>query len=237
MNILDKKSAGAFFCPLDKKERLLTRRHFQNLHCQNFHCKEKKPNACADKTAQPISLVHPAVFLEPETPLWQGFGAGHALGALALALFYGALDRKKSPIEAPLRSLVTVLVSKINHCAFCVDINSATLLKRGVSPEMVLALDEWQDNPIFDQRQLAALDYADAITRTGREVSEQMIKRLKTHFDDDALVELTAVIAFQNLSSKFNSALDVPAQGFCSILEPAGTSSLQDEDKKHPEAK
>ena len=155
-----------------------------------------------------------------------------------LALFYGALDRKKSPIEAPLRSLVTVLVSKINHCAFCVDINSATLLKRGVSPEMVLALDEWQDNPIFDQRQLAALDYADAITRTGREVSEQMIAGLKTHFDDDALVELTAVIAFQNLSSKFNSALDVPAQGFCSILEPAGTSSLQDdEDKKHPEAK
>jgi len=134
-----------------------------------------------------------------------------------LALFYGALNRKKSPIEGALRSLVTVLVSKINHCAFCVDINSATLLKRGVSPKMVLALDQWQDNPIFDQRQLAALDYADAITRTEREVTRQMIERLKTHFDDDALVELTAVIAFQNLSSKFNSALDVPAQGFCTI--------------------
>ncbi len=66
-----------------------------------------------------------------------------------LALFYGALDRKKSPIEAPLRSLVTVLVSKINHCAFCVDINSATLLKRGVSPEMVAALDNWQRQCAF----------------------------------------------------------------------------------------
>ncbi len=137
-----------------------------------------------------------------------------------LALFYGALDRAKSPIEPALRSLVTVLVSKINHCAFCVDINSATLLKRGVSPEMVAALDEWRDNPLFDPRQLLALDYADAITRTERRVGEQMMAQLKTHFDDDALVELTAVICFQNLSSKFNSALDVPAQGFCSIPRP-----------------
>jgi len=150
-----------------------------------------------------------------------------------LALFYGALDRRKSPIEPALRSLVTVLVSKINHCAFCVDINSATLLKRGVSPEMVAALNNWQDNALFDQRQLVALDYADAITRTERQVSQEMIDRLKTHFNDDALVELTAVIAFQNLSSKFNSALDVPAQGFCSILELSGV----DEAEKQPAEK
>jgi AhpD family alkylhydroperoxidase len=51
---------------------------------------------------------------------------------VTLALLYGALDRKRSPIDPPLRSLVTVRVSQINHCAFCVDINSATLLKRGV---------------------------------------------------------------------------------------------------------
>jgi len=134
-----------------------------------------------------------------------------------LALFYGSLDRKNSPIEPSLRSLVTVLVSKINHCEFCVDINSATLLKRGVSPEMVQALNNWQNNKLFNQRQLLALDYADAITRTERNADKTMMEQLKTHFDDDALVELTAVICFQNLSSKFNSALDVPAQGFCTI--------------------
>ena len=142
---------------------------------------------------------------------------------VTLALFYGALDRKKSPIEPALRSLVTVLVSKVNHCEFCVDINSATLLKRGVSPEMVLALDDWQSSSVFDARQLVALDYADAITRTGRTVDQEMIERLKTHFDDDALVELTAVICFQNLSSKFNSALEVPAQGFCTLPLPTDT--------------
>ncbi|MBI4274816.1 MAG: carboxymuconolactone decarboxylase family protein, partial [Rhizobiales bacterium] len=44
-----------------------------------------------------------------------------------------ALDRRSSPISPALRSLITVRVLQINHCAFCIDINSATLLKRGVS--------------------------------------------------------------------------------------------------------
>jgi alkylhydroperoxidase family enzyme len=43
------------------------------------------------------------------------------------------------------------------------------------------------------------------------------MNRLKRQFDEDAIVELTALIAFQNLSSKFNSALGVPAQGFCQM--------------------
>ena len=57
-----------------------------------------------------------------------------------LALLYGALDRKRSPISPVLRSLITVRVSQINHCEFCVDINSATLLKRGIAEDKINAL-------------------------------------------------------------------------------------------------
>jgi alkylhydroperoxidase family enzyme len=46
---------------------------------------------------------------------------------------------------------------------------------------------------------------------------DSVIERVKKHFDDNAIVELTALIAFQNLSSKFNSTLGVPPQGFCRI--------------------
>ena len=55
----------------------------------------------------------------------------------SVALLYGALDRHRSPLAPALRSLVTVRVSQFNHCAFCVDINSATLQKRGVSDEKI----------------------------------------------------------------------------------------------------
>ena len=52
---------------------------------------------------------------------------------------------------------------------------------------------------------------------TSASVSDDLAARLSKHFDEDGIVELTALIAFQNLSSKFNSALDVPAQGFCQL--------------------
>jgi AhpD family alkylhydroperoxidase len=134
-----------------------------------------------------------------------------------VALLYGAVNRRRSPISPELRSLVTVRVSQINHCPFCIDINSATLLKRGASPDKVHALDHWRDSPLFSDKERAALDYAEAVTITDGQITDDLMGRLRQHFDQDALVDLTGLIAFQNLSSKFNFALGVPAQGFCKL--------------------
>jgi AhpD family alkylhydroperoxidase len=133
----------------------------------------------------------------------------------AVALLYGALDRRSSPLDPALRALVTVRVSQINHCAFCVDINSATLLKRGVAEEKIDALANWRDNAAFDAAERLALEYAEAVTLN--RVDDDLRRRIKERWDEEAVVELTGLIAFQNLSSKFNAALDVPSQGFCRI--------------------
>jgi AhpD family alkylhydroperoxidase len=134
-----------------------------------------------------------------------------------VALLYGAINRRRSPLSPALRSLVTVRVSQINHCAFCVDINSATLLKRGVPHEKVVSLADWRVSDLFDDEERLALDYSEAMTRSDTRVDDALKSKLVEHFGDDALVELTALIAFQNLSSKFNAALDIPLQGFCAI--------------------
>lgn len=133
----------------------------------------------------------------------------------SLALLYGALDRRKSPLAPALRSLVTVRVSQINHCEFCVDINSATLQKRGVSDEKIDALADWRVSALFSDAEKLALDYAEAMTLN--RVDDALRARLKAAWPEDTIVELTGLIAFQNLSSKFNAALDVPAQGFCRL--------------------
>jgi AhpD family alkylhydroperoxidase len=135
----------------------------------------------------------------------------------AVALLYGALDRRSSPLAPSLRSLVTVRVSQINHCAFCVDINSATLAKRGVAMDKIEALGAWRESSLFSADERRALEYAEAMTITGLGVSDELRQRLKERWKDDTIVELTGLIAFQNLSSKFNAALDVPSQGFCSL--------------------
>lgn len=136
---------------------------------------------------------------------------------LGVATLYGMIDRRSSPIDAVLRSLVTVRVSQLNGCAFCVDLNSATLIKRGVDTDKVAALACWRDSALFDERERVALDYAEAMTLSGPGVTEAQFEALRNQFTDDSVVELTGLIAFQNLSSKFNTALAVAPQGFCPI--------------------
>jgi AhpD family alkylhydroperoxidase len=135
----------------------------------------------------------------------------------SVALLYGALDRKSSPLSPVLRSLVTVRVSQINWCQFCVDINSNTLLKRAGASAKVDELERWETSDLYSTEERLALEYTEAMTRSDIQVSPELMTRLKDKFKEDDIIELTGLIAFQNLSSKFNAALDVPAQGFCRV--------------------
>ena len=135
----------------------------------------------------------------------------------AVAILYGVLDRKLSPIDPMLRSLITVRVSQINGCLFCIDINSAVLAKRTGSLEKVHAVKDWQASVLFDKKEKTVLEYVEKITYTDKQVDNDLMQRLSEYFNQDEIVEITGLIAFQNLSSKFNSALDIPAQGFCHL--------------------
>ena len=79
--------------------------------------------------------------------------------------------------------------------------------------EKILALPDYATSPLFSDAERVALEYADAITLSDLDVSEELFARLRRFNDDDALVELTAIIAWENASSKFNRALRVPSQG------------------------
>lgn len=151
-----------------------------------------------------------------------------------LALLYGALDRRSSPLEPALRSLVTVRVSQINWCAFCVDVNSATVLRRGVEQAKLAALADYRNSGLFSEREEAALAYAEAMTYSDRRPTETHFEALRRHFDDATIIELTALIAFQNLSSKFNAALGVEAQGFCAAAPQPGKQAASETRQSAP---
>ena len=144
-----------------------------------------------------------------------------------LALLYGAFDRRSSPVPPPLRSLITVRVSQLNGCTFCIDLNTATLLKRGVCEEKAFAVAEWRDSSLFDEREKASLEMAERMTCDPRTVDDALVERLREHFDDDGIVELTGLIAFQNMSAKFNTALGVQPQGFCRVPNLAPTAGAE----------
>ncbi len=82
----------------------------------------------------------------------------------------------------------------------------------GVSDDKIEAVKDYANSDLFTQEERLALEFADAMTITGRDVSDELFQRLRGLFDEDALVELTATIAWENASSKFNRALRVPSQ-------------------------
>jgi alkylhydroperoxidase family enzyme len=82
----------------------------------------------------------------------------------------------------------------------------------GVSDEKIDALPDYANSELYSEVERLALEYADSMTITGRDVTDELFERLRAHFDEDALVELTATIAWENASSKFNRALRVPSQ-------------------------
>ena len=136
---------------------------------------------------------------------------------LGLSAFFGSLERKSSPLSPQLRALVTVRISHVNQCKFCVDLNSARVLSLGESEEKLQELPKFLESNLFTEKEKVALEYAEAITYTNQEVTDSLFSRLQEHFPDDEIIELTGLIAFQNCSSKFNSALEIPPQGFCLI--------------------
>jgi alkylhydroperoxidase family enzyme len=82
----------------------------------------------------------------------------------------------------------------------------------GITDAKIDALSEYSTNSFYTDAERVALEYADCMTITDQVVSDELFERLRTFYADDALVELTATIAWENASSKFNRALRVPSQ-------------------------
>lgn len=136
---------------------------------------------------------------------------------LGMNFFFKLITSKNSKIDVGLRTLISVRISQINNCEFCIDMNSHLFFESKGETEKINQLKTWQGSNVYSLKEKVALEYAETITITGQKVSQELQATLLEHFKGDEIVELTAIIAYQNLSSKFNSALDIKPNGFCEI--------------------
>ena len=81
--------------------------------------------------------------------------------------------------------------------------------------ERLAEVTTWRDSTLFSDAERVALEYAERMTITGQNVDDALFARLKQHYSEPQIVELTAAIALENFRSKFNPALGIEAQGFC----------------------
>ncbi|HXP76920.1 MAG TPA: hypothetical protein VN823_22490 [Stellaceae bacterium] len=75
----------------------------------------------------------------------------------------------------------------------------------------------WHESQLFTDPERVALEYAERVTFTDQKVDDELFVRLKRHYTEAQIVELTGAIALENFRSKFNPSLGVESQGFCVI--------------------
>jgi alkylhydroperoxidase family enzyme len=88
-------------------------------------------------------------------------------------------------------------------------------MQAGADDEKIRQVPTWRESSLFSDRERAALEYAERMTITGEKVTDELWQRLRAHFSEAQMVELTAAVALENFRSKFNVPLGVEAQGFC----------------------
>ena len=90
-------------------------------------------------------------------------------------------------------------------------------MQAGATDDKIRQVPTWRDSDLFSAMEKDALEYAEKMTITGEKVTDELWARLRGHFTEAQLVELTAAVAVENFRSKFNVPLGVEAQGFCVI--------------------
>ena len=94
------------------------------------------------------------------------------------------------------------------------DIRRAVGAKQGIPVEKLDALADYSTSERFTARERAALAYAEAIVREDRAVTDACVGRLREHFSEAEVVELTFIVGYQTFASKFAKAFRLSPQGF-----------------------
>ena len=119
-------------------------------------------------------------------------------GVKALGGVYGYV--MQSSLSPVLVDLVYLRVSQINNCAYCLDMHTRDLLKRGVKIEKLALVQAWAEaGNLFDARERAALAWAESVTRVSQTgVPDEDYQAARAIFDERELVDLTIAIGLMN---------------------------------------
>ena len=120
-----------------------------------------------------------------------------------------ALDRylQECGIEKPLLMLVQLRASQINGCAYCLDMHWKDLRASGEREQRLYSLDAWRECPYNTDRERAALDWTEAVTRVADgQVPDAVYDAVRPHFSEKELADLTLAIAAINAWNRLSIA-------------------------------
>ncbi|GCE45448.1 AhpD family alkylhydroperoxidase [Thermosporothrix hazakensis] len=128
---------------------------------------------------------------------------------------------RESGLERSLLELVRLRASQINGCAYCVDMHTKDARAAGETEQRLYLVSAWHEATCFTDRERAALEWTEAVTLVSEtHVPDDVYERVKQHFTDEELVNLTVAISAINVWNRLNVSFRTPAGDY----QPAQSS-------------
>ncbi|GAA3992071.1 hypothetical protein GCM10022384_44780 [Streptomyces marokkonensis] len=121
---------------------------------------------------------------------------------------------KWNGLDADLKALAVMASAASIGCSWCMDFGYWESAERGMDRRKLHDVPVWRESDVYTPLERDVMEYAEAVTATPPTVGDDLAERLRTRLGDPAFVELTAMVAVENLRSRMNAALDLTSQGF-----------------------
>ena len=146
-------------------------------------------------------------------------GAVKAMGGVEMYL-------AGSSIEKSLLHLIKFRVSQINGCAFCLDVHSKDLRAAGETEQRLYLLEAWRESPFYNDRERAALSWAEALTLiTADHVPDEIYEAVRKEFNEQELFDLTLAVTTINAWNRFGIAFRTTPGSYQPESNPAHQTS------------
>jgi alkylhydroperoxidase family enzyme len=126
-------------------------------------------------------------------------------------------------LDPTLQALAVMPAAARIGCSWCMDFGYWEFHHRRVDPRKLEDVTRWRTSAAYTDVERLVLEYSEAMTETPPTVTDEMVARLREHLDDGQIVELTSLVALENMRSRSNAALGMTSQGFkaeCAVAGP-----------------
>lgn len=157
---------------------------------------------------------------EPAEVMW------HHRGVLGASMSFGRKVDKWDQLDRNLKSFAHMAVAARVGCSWCLDLNYFMAHNAGLDEVKASEVPRWRESSVFTSLERDVMEYAEAMTETPPRVTDELFAGLCAQLGAPAMIELTTVIGFANLTTRGNTAMGIESQGFSSVCElPLATPS------------
>jgi AhpD family alkylhydroperoxidase len=150
---------------------------------------------------------------EPAEVMW------HNRAVLTSTMGFGRKLQQWDRLEPDLKSFAHMAVAALVGCSWCLDLNYFAAHNEGLDEAKASEVPRWRESPVFTALERDVMEYAEAMTQTPPQVTDELSARLLEQLGAPAMVELTAVVGFANMTTRSNTALGIETQGFSKVCK------------------